>query len=167
MFLSRINQPVSGVITVKDSPTKTGYNVNLNPKQITGKHLSFDYPSGLTPQKTDPVTAPNAETFKFSAHDVMTWLLSVNVSTPKGDSLNADSGFSYRLANPDTYQESQITINNQTVEIMTDKTASFSKVGYILHGPLLATVSLYGDDAQGTQPLQTSFMMVLNSLRWL
>jgi hypothetical protein len=167
IVLPRLNQPVSGVISVTDSASKTGYTVNLTAKKVTGKQVSFDYPSGLTPQKADSAAAPNLETFKFSARDVTTWLLGVDVSMPRGGSLNGDSGFSYRLANPTIYQESHITVNNQPVDIMTDKTVNFGKVAYVLNGPLLVTVSLYGDDAQGPQPLQTSFMMVLNSLRWL
>lgn len=167
IFLPRLNQPVSGVITTSNNPAKTGYDINLKPKKITGKYVSFSYPAGLAPKKTASATAPNVETFDFSAHDVTTWLLAVNVSVLKGGTLSGDSGFTYRQANPGTYQESHLTVNSQPVDVMTDKTANFSKVAYLIHGPQLVTVSLYGDDAQGTQSLQTSFMMVLNSLRWL
>lgn len=167
IVISQLNQPVSGVITTGPSPVKTGYSIDLTPKKQTGKYVTFDYPSGLTPHKPGPVTAPDLETFTYSARDTTSWLLAVDVSMPRGGLLSEDSGYALRKNNPATYQASSITINKQPVIIMSDKTLSFSKVAYVMHGPLLATVALKGDDASGTQPLSTSLTMVLSSLKWL
>ena len=167
VFISRLDQPVSGVITTGPSPIKTGYSVDLTPKKQTGKYITFDYPSGLTPDKPSPVTAPDLESFIYSARDTTSWLLAVDVSMPRGGLLSEDSGYALRKNNPGTYQSSSVTINHLPVIIMSDKTLSFGKVAYLMHGPLLASVVLKGDDAGGTQPLTTSLMMVLNSLKWL
>lgn len=167
-FLDEANQPNDGIIKVSKVNNKQnngGYTINLTPKKIVGRYVSFDYPAGMT-QKPQTVFGSDLETFAFTARDVTTWQLGVNVSTPKGGTLNGDSGFNFRAHNPALYQESYINVNNQQVTVMSDKTVSFGKVAYLLHGAQLATVSLYGDDTTGTQPLQNVFMMVLDSLHW-
>jgi hypothetical protein len=167
VVMPQLNQPVSGAIKTTDSTAQAGYSINLTPKKVSGTYISFNYPAGLTPSSHVPVIAPDLEDFTFTARDTTSWLLAVDVSMPRGATLKGDSGYTYRQNNPAIYQQSLLSVNNQSVIVMTDKTASFNKVAYVMHGPLEVSVALSGGDAAGTQPLQTSFMMVLNSLRWL
>ena len=167
VVLSRLNQPVSGTIKMSDDKVQTGYSISFTPKKAVGKYVSFSYPSGMTPKKASPVSAPEVEELAFSARDVSSWLLAVDVSTPRGGTIDGDSGYTYRKANPGIYQASQLIVNDQVVEVMTDTTAGFSKVAYLMHGPLLATVALSGEDTAGTKPLEVALTMVLNSFRWL
>jgi hypothetical protein len=50
---------------------------------------------------------------------------------------------------------------------MTDEAVSgFNEVAFLQHNNLRATVALSGDDANGIQPLQTTWDMVLGSWHW-
>jgi hypothetical protein len=168
-FVSRLNQPTSGTITTSTPHSgQAEYNVNLTPKPKVGKYASFNYPAGMTLKNSATIATPGVEELVFTARDTTAWLLAIDVSMPRGGLLISDSGYADRLNSPSLYQESQVTINGQSVIIMTDKSAaSFSKVAYLMHGPFLATVSLTGNDATGTTPLQTTLNMVLSSWIWL
>ena len=85
---------------------------------------------------------------------------------PGGD-LSNNSSFVLRKENPQTYSEATTIINSQSVIVMTNTSDSgFSKVAFLTHGGLVATVALKGDDSNGAQPLATAFNMVLSSWHW-
>lgn len=168
LILSIINQPVTApLVAGSSSKNQSAYQIDLTPKLKTGKYVSFDYPVGLN---VDPsqVTGPTLESFNFTAQDVESWTLAINISTTRFGQLTDSTAYTYRKNNPTIYSESHETLNSQLIDVMTDKQDSgFSKVAFVLHGKQLATISLMGDDTTGTQPLQTTFAMVLNSLHWL
>jgi hypothetical protein len=165
----QLNQPVQGVIKV--GPAKPGpdsFTVSLAPKTQTGRYASFSYPAGMTPRRPEPVRAPYVASYAYNARNVESWVLAVDIANNPTGTLSGNSSYNLRKNNPAQYLESQTIVNGQTVTVMTDITVgSFSKVAYFTHGHLLATVSLLGNDASGTQPLQTSFDMALSSWHWL
>lgn len=85
---------------------------------------------------------------------------------PSGQ-LKDNNGYQVRKINPSTYQESHIVLNNKPIDVMTDKTVGgFSKVAFLINGQYQATISLYGDDANGLDVLQSTLNMVLSTWRW-
>jgi hypothetical protein len=168
-IISNLNSPVSGKVTVGNDTAhpNTTIRVNLKPKLQNGTFVSFYYPTGLSPRPTNnPITAPDLENYTYRVADITSWLLSVNISILKGATLSGDSGYLLRFNDPATYKESTVSANNQSYTVFSDQNAAFSKVAYIIHGNKLASITLSGDDNAGTKPLDTSFMMVLNSLTW-
>jgi len=168
IVFSQLNRPAVATFTpVPGGKNQYSYQIDLTPKRKTGKYISFDYPAGLNVYPSQ-VTGPELEVFNFSAQDVETWFLGIEVSTTRFGKLTDSSSYTYRKNTPTVYHETQETLNGQLVTIMTDTTVGgFSKVAFILHGNTLATISLQGDDSSGVAPLQTTFSMILMSWHWL
>jgi hypothetical protein len=167
------NSPSQGSInynskTAKLTSNSLNYTPNLTPKPIVGKYADFSYPAGLMAASTNPQYAPYEESFKYTHQDVESWILAIDVLTYTNGQLSNNSAYTLRKNNPTQYQESHMTINGQSIDIMTDKTVGgFSKVAFLVKGDSIATVSLLGDDTAGLQPLETTFNMVLTTWRWL
>jgi UDP-N-acetyl-alpha-D-muramoyl-L-alanyl-L-glutamate epimerase len=166
-IVAALNQPATA--TIQAGKVKaTGYSVDLTPITKVGKYASFNYPAGLTAEPVSTFAAPNLEEFTFHAQDVESWLLAINIANLPDGQISQNSSYNLRKANPATYHESQETVNGSPVILMTDTTASgFSQAAFLVHGTLIGTISLTGDDAAGTQPLQQAFNMVLQSWKWL
>jgi hypothetical protein len=167
VILSRLNQPALGTVTPGSSPAQTGSGFDLTPKRRLGKYASFNYPAGLTVARNSPLVSPVVEQFNFSHQDIETWNLAIAVLNTPGGTLASSNAYQFRKSRPDIYKESHQTINNQSVDIMTDtSTGGFSKVAFLEGNGLSATVSLYGDDPAGVSDLSATFNMVLSSWRW-
>jgi hypothetical protein len=166
--LSRINQPVVATMKIDQASKNQPVNqIDLTPVNEKGNYATFNYPKGLRFKPTSAVT-PYVEEFYFTARDIETWILAIDVVPLKGGNLMSDSDFMLRLNNPALFTENRQTVNGAVVYIMSDKSAAgFSKVAFLPHGSLIASVSLQGDDATGTQPLMTAFKTILNSWHWL
>lgn len=171
LIFSKLNKPNTSTVTIKQaqnsSPIK--YNIDLTPTLISGKYISFDHPLGL-PLKTTALVSPiSVESFNFYVKDVYSWTMIVDVSNLPGGDITKNASYSLRKDTPSQYSELNEVINKQTYYIFTDNSFSdgFSKTAFVVHGNLIASISLIGNDTKGTQPLKTTFNMVLNSLTWL
>jgi hypothetical protein len=163
------NRPAQGTISTTngtEQPAQAG--IDLRPEPISGTYVSFSYPRGLTRTADSKLIGPVVAMYNFSHHDVESWNLAIEILVIPSGQLADNNSYQLRKINPNTYQESHITVNNQLIDIMTDKTAGgFSKVAFLVHGQYQATVSLYGDDANGLGDLQSTFTMVLGTWHWL
>lgn len=169
LIYRQINQPAVATLTEGQAikSQTPSYNIGLTPKLVSGKYVSFDYPTGLT-SKPGQLAGPIVEDFVFNARDIGYWTLAIEISKLSGGDLMNNSSYTLRKNMPPQYSESHVVAKGQSVDIMTDTTADgFNEVAFIIHNNLLATVALSGKDAVGTQPLQTTLNMVLNSLHWL
>ena len=170
LFIKQFSQPDQGIIKVGGSSSSppTSITVSLVPTLGSDKYVSFDYPSGMSKQSSAVVVAPSVADFIFTARDIQSWLLAIDITSDPSGNLANNSGYTLRKNNPNEYHESQVMIHGVAIPVMTDTTApAFSQVAFLSHENWVATVSLIGDDADGAQPLQTSFNMVLNSWHWL
>jgi hypothetical protein len=165
------NQPVVGKITASqaNSTSTTSYGVNLTPTLQTGKYVSFDYPEGMrlySDALADPATS--LESYSYYVKDLYSWTLAIDITKSGNGQVSETTPYEVRIKDPAMYGESYLSVNGQTVIVFTDKTFSngFSKVALFAHGNMVATVSLIGNDAEGTSPLQTTFSMVLNTWKW-
>jgi hypothetical protein len=169
-IINQFSQPVQGTTKVGQGTVDNqniSFSVSLTPKPQSNHYATFDYPSGITLNTPQPLTAPFVATMVYSARDVESWVLAIDISSNPVGNLSNNSAYLGRIDNPTEYHQSQTTINGQPVLIITDTTApGFSQLAFLVHGSWLATVALTGDDANGTQPLQTAFNMVLNSWHW-
>lgn len=166
-----LSQPSSGTITTPQQSVATAQtasaSINMTPAVQTCPYATYEYPSGMTTQASNPNVGPTLANFNYVYKDIESWNLAVAVNSDPTGQVASDSGYQYRKENPNIYQASQITVDGQTVPIMTDITAGgFSKVAYLIHGSYLATVSLLGDDSSGSAPLQATLSMILNSWKW-
>jgi hypothetical protein len=166
--ITQLNKPVQGAVSTSTAAVaKNAYSVSLTPAPYVNRYVSFTYPSGLTQRDSGPIQPPSVLDATFVARDVTSWVLAIDISTHPSSVATDASSYTLRKDNPAQYQQSQMIVNGKPVIIMTDTTTSgFSRVAYLVHDGLLATVSLIGDDAVGTQPLQETFAMVLHSWQW-
>ena len=169
LMYKQINQPAVATLTEGQAikSQTPSYNIDLTPKLVSGKYVSFDYPTGLT-SKPGQLTGPIVEDFVFNARDIGYWTLATEISNLSTGNLMNNSSYILRKNTPSQYSESHVTIKGQSIDIMTDNTADgFNEVAFIVHSKLLCTIALSGKDVAGMKPLQTTQDMVLNSLHWL
>ncbi len=170
-FISRLNQPALGVTNVSQGTVDNqniSFSVSLTPKLQNTKYASYDYPSGLNLKTGTPIYPPSVATLDYTVKDVESWFLAVDISSNPSGNLSNNSAYLGRIDNPSEFHQSNTNINGQPVIIITDTQAEgFSQIAFLVHDTWLATVSLIGDDVSGTQPLQTSFNMILQTWHWL
>jgi hypothetical protein len=166
-ILAHLNQPVQGTVSTGQATSNLGFSIDPAPQTQTGPYASFEYPKGLALQKSASLAAPTLQQFNFVGRDVKSWVLSTSVASLPGGDLANNSSYMLRKNNSGTYQESTLQVNGQAVTVFSDTTAGgFSKVAFMTHGNLLGTVSLAGDDENGTAPLERAFSLTLTSWRW-
>lgn len=166
LLYDRLNAPSRGLITVGHVSTSSSGGLDMTPRHVSGRYASFQYPAGLTVRSGGRITAPDLEQFNFMRRDIETWNLAIDIANdPTG--LAGNSAWQYRKTKPDQYKLSQQAIRGRIIPVMIDTNmGGFSKVAFLTHGNLLATVSLYGDDPAGTASLAVAFSMVLSSWQW-
>ncbi len=168
ILLNRLEQPneVQAIIgkPVRDQP---GFNISLNPTSYADSFVAFKYPDGLTKKPSSQLSAINVDIINFEAQDVLSWTLAIDITNTGSQPLSNDSSYKLRLDQPSIYKLATLKINSQSIPVMTDTAVSgFNEVAFLQHNNLRATVALTGDDATGTQPLLTTWNMVLNSWHW-
>jgi hypothetical protein len=167
--LHKLSQPeMSQVSETQGAANSTDYDIDLTPTPETGAYASFDYPKGMHLISSATEGGGSVEDYDFYVKDISSWTLAIGVTKTPTGLLSESSAYVLRKDNPSTYAESQMLVNGQEVDVMTDTTmvGGFSKVAFLAHGVLVATVSLVGGDSSGNKPLQTTFDMVLNSWHW-
>ena len=144
---SAFNAPVHGTISTtatKSTPTVQA-TINLRPKTATGTYAHFNYPSGLTKDKSNAITPPVVAIYDFSYRDIESWDLAISIAIIPSGQLSDNNAYQFRKINPSTYQASQLVLNHTAIPVMTDKTVSgFSKVAFLIQGQYQATHFLTG-----------------------
>lgn len=168
--MSFLNKPSVGAIvnapSVNNSVTGTN-SIDLSPKAVNGQYVSFSYPTGMTVEANSKIVAPVMAMYNYSYRDIESWNLAIAILYIPSGNLSDNNAYQYRKINPDTYQETQTTINGKTIPVMSDSSAvGFSKVAFLVNGHYQATVSLIGNDSDGLNSLQSTFDQVLNTWTW-
>jgi len=159
--------PAQGFIDAVKNSFGTQVAFDMRPQTITGAYASFHCPRGLTATPSQAVAGSTLEAFNWKHSDIQTWRLAVSIIDVPTYKITDNNAYLFRKLNPQRFKESLHLVNGHMVPIMTDMNASgFSKVGFLRYGRYQAIVSLYGDDPQGSQVLQATLAMVLNSWRW-
>lgn len=162
------NAPVKGVISTGSAagqqPPVSAFD--LTPVPVQGSYAGFDYPRGLNRVADNPLVPPVLAMYNFQHRDVESWQLAIAILSIPSGNLGDNNAYQFRKTKPDTYRLSYLTIRGQQVPVMSDLSAGFSKVAFLVHGPYQASISLHGADAEGVGPLDSTFMMVLNSWQW-
>ena len=165
---SKLNKPAQGTISVSNSAQSAQTAIDLTPTPGGGRYASFSYPAALHQVANSQIVTPVVAIYDFSHSDVESWNLAIEILQIPSGRLADNTSYQLRKIKSQQYQESHVVINNQTIDIMTDKTVGgFSQVAFLVHGPYQATVSLYGDDSSGVGSLQSTFNMVLQTWHWL
>jgi hypothetical protein len=168
ILLNRLEQPESTQAVIGNSiSTQSGFAINLTPTPYKDSFIAFDYPKGLAKKPSNPLAATDVDIIDFGVRDILSWTLAIDVTNTGSKPLNVDSSYRIRVEQPSIYKLSNLYINNQNIPVMTDTTtSSFNKVAFLQHNNLRATVALIGDDAEGSLPLQTTWIMILGSWHW-
>ena len=157
----------ASTIGTVSADASTVSSFDATPKPERGTYASFSYPAGLTPVAPQPLPAAELAAYGYTYRDSESWRLSITINRLAEPTLRDESGYALRKQNPAQYQESTMAIGDNTFVVMTDRgVGGFSKVAFLLRGNRSTDISLYGDDPQGIQNLQTTFMMVLHSWQW-
>ncbi len=166
IILDRMNAPHEGVITAGSSQAATA---PAKPPlvSVAGTYESFKYPSNMTVEANSRLITPVVEQFNFVKRDIESWNLAIAILHIPGGSLMANNAYQYRTTEPGKYNASSIDVNGRRIPVMTDTSVGgFSKVAFLVYGDYQATISLYGDDPAGQQPLADTFQTVLSSWQW-
>jgi len=158
------SSPAQGVINIQP-PMQTNPTAESETSVASGKYISFNYPSSF---KTRAVAKPAnnlLESFSFNTIVMPFTNMDITITNLPGGSLNADSGYVFRLQNPGLYKPDTVFVSNQTFQAFIDQTSSYGIVAYAPSGSWLATISLTGSGAQTDQIGQT-LKTVLASLKW-
>jgi len=168
---SWVSKPVSIMLHGSRSATESStllYSVNLTPVNQSDSFVSFNRPEGLTLRNTSLSSANSVAGFYYTARDIYSWTLAIDIASAPGGQIDETSAYQYRVANPSQYIEQSDIIKGQSIIIFTDNTfGGFDKVAFMSSGSLVATISLIGDDSSGISPLSQTFNMVLTSWHWL
>ena len=169
IFAQKLTKPYSTAAKISQtSSTQLTYSIDLSPINHSDHYVTYNYPKGLHLKSSSLIGPTSVDDNLYFAKDIYSWQLAIDIaSTPTGQ-INQTSSYQFRKDNPQEYKEKTEKINGQIVDVMTDSyfDNGFSKVAYLTHGDLVATVSLIGNDSSGSQPLVTTFNMVLNSWQW-
>ncbi len=171
VILPRLNGPSSGTALnpsiVNDASAKQ-LVFDFTPRTVLGTYASFTVPTSLQDTPSSKLVGPDLEKHDFMYRDVATWVLAIDVLRIPSGRLSDNGSYTYEKVYPAIYEPSQETINGHSVPVMTNKTVGgFQKIAYLVYGPYQAEISLYGDDASGSDKLQATFDMILSSWQWL
>jgi hypothetical protein len=163
----KINSPSYGKISQAAVVSTNNSSLNLNPVYVKSNYVSYQYPALLARNKDSPLVYPMVEMFNYSYRDIQTWYLAIDILNITSGTISGNSAYDYRKLNPDKYSETTRVINGKPVVIFTDNTVGgFSKLAILVNGSYQATISLEGDDSNGTDGLQQTFDMILQSWQW-
>jgi hypothetical protein len=166
LFSEIANAPHAASIISTTNGSRTPASFNMYPVTVSNNYISFRYPKLLKPTQTSLVSGEVAA-YTFMHRDIATWNMAVEVMPLPNGGLQGNSAYEMRKSEPATYTESTFTKNGQSVDVMTDTSyGGFSKVAFLTHGQYQATISLFGDDSGGTNALQQTFNMIIDSWKW-
>jgi hypothetical protein len=93
--------------------------------------------------------------------------LAISIYLIPGGKLTDSNSYQVRAIKPSQYQQSSQIVKGQVVVIFSDKTITYyNKVAFLIHGSYQATISLSGDDQNGSGNLVKTLNMILNSWTW-
>lgn len=171
VVILRLSAPVEGTLlnaaVVQDTKSKQ-LIFDFTPKTIIGSYVSFTVPVSLKVAPNSKLVGPVIEMHNLTYRDVETWNLAIQILSVPSGRITDNSSYTFAKAHPDLYQESHMTIGDQSILTMTDKTVGgFKKIAFLMHGTHQAVISLYGDDASGNDKLQSTLNMIISSWQWL
>jgi hypothetical protein len=160
------NSPSEGVIKAAP-PMPASRQSSGSPVTVRGKTASFQYPGVMRQTKADALTSGDVEKFAFVNPDMPPWNLSIQVRKLPSGQLADDGSYNFRHVHPEQYTEQKLTANGAPASIMSDRTAGFGKVAFLVHGGLAAEIALTSTDTADTAQLQAALMTVTQTWHWL
>jgi hypothetical protein len=158
-----LNQPANGIVT---SPAQAAAKKKSTFNTVTGKAVSFQYPTTIQSQKPENLSVGDVEKFMFGQVSRRAWQLAIQIKRIPSGLLADESGYNYRLQNPGQFEEQISEINGMTVRTMVDKTKTGDKVAFLTHQGLVATVALSGAESVDADS-EAAWGVLLNSWQWL
>lgn len=135
---------------------------------FTGKRFSFNYSDNFSPSHTDPPSPPILENYIFVKHQVLAWQLSIQIESLPSGNLNDAGSYHFRSVTPDRFTDDPTSVNGTMVHVFTDKNSgfNFSKVLYLQHQGLLASLALHGGAPNDTDAMQAALLSIASSWQW-
>jgi hypothetical protein len=167
LVFSKVANAPSKATVITQSNKSSQPTINLTPVSISNAYASFDYPEALRQTPSGGLMTNEVAAYTFLYRDLETWSMAIEIVTNQSGLVSDNNAYQFRKVNPQTYAETDYSVNDQPVVVMTDKTyGGFSKVAFLVHGSYQAIISLYGDDPGGIGNLSKTFNMVINSWQW-
>lgn len=152
--------------TIVQSPTPTVAKEQYN--KIRSDYAVFEIPTSFTAVSSSPPVAPVLKNYNFIKQQFGSWQLAIHITRISSGNLSDDGTYNYRNVTTDQYSKETKTYGERQAVIFTDtSTQSFTKVGYISHGTLSASVSLMGGTPDVAQDMQATLDRILSTWQWL
>jgi len=132
--------------------------------KVSGKYLSFNYPSDFGVSPAEKPSGNELEVFSYIKRPSPFYFLTIVVSELPSGNLSDDGSYSSRLSQPDRYQKSSRLINGQLIYVFSDKTSVYAKAAWLAHGNKDVSVALSANAA--TASLDQTLSTVLQSITW-
>jgi hypothetical protein len=158
-----LNTPAQGIIT-EHAVQATGQQ-NTQQILVSGKTVTFRYPTSIQKTKPDILAVGDVEKFLFVRPQLSAWSLAIQIRQLPSGVLEDDGGYNLRKQHPELYEEQKSIINGMSVSVMSDK-RNADKVAFIVHNKLVASIAVSGDDTQNAST-DNVFSGVLSSWQWL
>lgn len=158
VIIKILNSPAIGTVIPTATQSSNTTTTSNEPINFSDKYISFTYPGNLEvirSQKSAGVL--DVINIYSNSNDHSNEHVAISVVR---EAVANDSGISYRRAHKELYKEQA----GSSGAILFTKTSSGNeKTAYIVHGDLLASVSL---TVPGSKDLSKDFAMILNSFLW-
>jgi hypothetical protein len=162
-----LKNPSVGTINQSKVTSTTVLTINMQPTLFSSSYVSFNYPAIFNKDLKNPPINPVVDDYLFSYNDIQPWDLSISIYLIPSGKLTDSNSYQVRAIKPSQYQQSSQIVKGQSVVIFSDKTITYyNKVAFLIHGSYQATISLSGDDQNGSGNLVKTLNMILNSWTW-
>jgi hypothetical protein len=156
VFIKNMNGPAQGAVAYTSPSQPANEPASSQPKNYDGKFISITYPDHY---KIVPSQQSNGykETISLTDTDHSGKYITIGVLK---ESLNNDSGISYRRSHPELYK---IIASGADKAIFSGTSSAAEMTGFIAHEGYVATISI---TANGQRDLTEDFNTLSNSLTW-
>ena len=168
LIAKNLSSPSQGTIKVASKTT-------VQPKgpdeavRIDGKTISFSHPSRFHQGNQLTLDAADIEKYALLNPQTIPQNITIQVRKLPSGNLSDDSSYNLRKLYPNKYIAETKTINGNSVVIMSEPGAGFSKVAFLTHNGLEAVVASTSSststvDAAG---MQSALDKILGGWQWL
>ncbi len=135
---------------------------------FNGQRFRFSYSDYFSQSHTDPPRQPILENYIFVRHQVLAWQLAIQIESLPSGNVNDDGSYHFRSVTPDRFTDDLVSVNGAMVHVFSDKSSgfNFSKVLYLQHQGLVASLALSGGTPDDSAAMQTALLGIASSWQW-
>lgn len=161
-----LSSPVNGSVNSPAPATKSTTAPTLAHAQ--GSYASFSYPSTYSKAAASPPAGTMVEAFALANRGAVPPAdIDVSILQLPSGQLADDGSYHYRQVDPSKYRPETWTIAGASVPIMDDTSGGYAKVAFLVHGQLVAEISVSCTSSADSTTLDNDLKIVITNFKWL